>query len=84
MCSQACAPCCPQALPSTDALPCVPTPGTPRYMAPELLLEDQPYSCEIDIWSLGAVIYWLCAGKEARPEAPDLPTLKVRGTPSPV
>ena len=33
--------------------------GTPYYLAPELL-QDQPYSFEADIWSLGIVLYELC------------------------
>ena len=36
--------------------------GTPLYMAPELLKEKE-YSYEIDIWSLGIIIYTLLVGK---------------------
>ena len=46
-------------------------------MAPEQL-EDQPYSREIDIWALGAVVYWLCSTIDVRRVTADLPTLKVR------
>ena len=36
--------------------------GTPLYMAPELLKEKE-YSYEIDIWSLGIIIYEILIGK---------------------
>ena len=36
--------------------------GTPLYMAPELLKEKE-YSYEIDIWSLGIIIYKILIGK---------------------
>ena len=36
--------------------------GTPNYIAPEII-NEQPYSYEVDIWSLGIIIYTLIFGK---------------------
>jgi serine/threonine protein kinase len=36
--------------------------GTPRYMAPEVL-EKEGYSYEVDVWSLGCILYTLLVGK---------------------
>lgn len=35
--------------------------GTPYYMAPEIILE-KPYSYEVDVWSLGCIVYELVSG----------------------
>jgi polo-like kinase 1 len=37
--------------------------GTPNYIAPEILEGKQGHSYEVDIWSLGVVIYTLIIGK---------------------
>ena len=36
--------------------------GTPNYIAPEIL-ENKGHSYEVDIWSLGVIIYSLIIGK---------------------
>ena len=37
--------------------------GTPNYIAPEILEGKQGHSYEVDIWSLGVIIYTLLIGK---------------------
>lgn len=37
--------------------------GTPNYLAPEVLLSKLGHSFEVDVWSLGVVIYTLLIGK---------------------
>ena len=37
--------------------------GTPNYIAPEILFDQNGHSFEVDIWSLGVVMYTLLVGK---------------------
>lgn len=36
--------------------------GTPYYLSPEMV-EGKPYSTKADIWSLGVLLYHMCAQK---------------------
>ncbi len=50
--------------------------GSPRYMSPEQLEHTAAVDARTDLWSLGAVLYELCAGKPAF----DAPTLAALAT----
>jgi len=45
--------------------------GTPNYIAPEILDSSCGHSYEVDIWSLGVIIYTLLIGKPPF-ETPDV------------
>lgn len=47
--------------------------GTPNYIAPEILDGRTGHSYEVDIWSLGVIIYTLLIGKPPF-ETPDVKT----------
>jgi serine/threonine protein kinase len=36
--------------------------GTPLYMAPEIYF-NKPYTCSVDIWALGCVLFELITGE---------------------
>jgi NIMA (never in mitosis gene a)-related kinase len=55
--------------------------GTPLYMAPEVL-HQHPYSFEMDIWSLGSVMYEMCT-LQLPFVGNTLDTLKVSTVPNP-
>lgn len=48
--------------------------GTPNYIAPEVLEGKNGHSYEVDIWSLGVIIYTLIIGK------PPFETANVKST----
>jgi NIMA (never in mitosis gene a)-related kinase len=59
--------------------------GTPYYLSPEIV-QSQPYTLSTDVWSLGVVLYELCALKPPF-DAPSLHLLSmkiVRGVFSPL
>ena len=47
--------------------------GTSNYIAPEVLDGKEGYSFEVDIWSLGVMIYAMLIGKPTF-ETPDVKT----------
>jgi polo-like kinase 1 len=47
--------------------------GTPNYIAPEVLDGKNGHSYEVDVWSLGVVLYTLIIGKPPF-ETPDVKT----------
>ena len=55
--------------------------GTPLYMAPEVL-HQHPYSFEMDIWSLGSVMYEMCT-LQVPFDVNTLDALKVSTVPNP-
>ena len=36
--------------------------GTPYYVSPEVLLGEQPYDKNCDLWSLGIIVYFMIYG----------------------
>ena len=50
--------------------------GTPFYLSPEII-NNQPYDFKSDIWSLGVLLYEMCALKMPF-DAPSLPQLSMR------
>ncbi len=37
--------------------------GTPNYLAPEIFDKNNGYSFEVDLWSIGIIIYTLLIGR---------------------
>ena len=56
--------------------------GTAHYRAPEVA--DSPYTCTVDCWSVGCVVYRLIAGRDLFKNLDAVYTFKFTGTPSPV
>jgi len=47
--------------------------GTPNYIAPEILDGKVGHSCEVDVWSIGVIMYTMLVGKPPF-ETPDVKT----------
>jgi serine/threonine protein kinase len=41
--------------------------GLPRYMAPEMLKDDVPYTFKVDVWSSGILLYFMCTKRYPYP-----------------
>lgn len=57
--------------------------GTPLFMAPEIICGGQ-YTKDCDIYSMGSVIFMLCAGYAAHSTAKSIEDLQVRSSPGSV
>lgn len=45
--------------------------GTPYFIAPEILEEGhETYGAEVDVWSLGVIIYFMLCGYAFLPRTP--------------
>ena len=56
--------------------------GTAHYRAPEV--SDSQYTCTVDCWSVGCVVYRLIAGRDLFKNLDVVYTFKFTGAPSPV
>ena len=56
--------------------------GTAHYRAPEVA--DREYTCTVDCWSVGCIVYRLIARKGLFKSLSDVYTFKFTGAPSPV
>jgi NIMA (never in mitosis gene a)-related kinase 1/4/5 len=50
--------------------------GTPYYLSPEVV-QSKPYNSKTDIWSMGVMLYELCALKPPF-DAPSIPLLTMK------